>query len=314
VRPPLVSILAALAIVVVAVLATHAADVHHIHGLAIDRGNPETLYVATHTGLVRLAPGAEPAWIGEQRFDLMGFTAHPSDPNVVWASGHPDTATYRREGVANLGLLASRDGGRTWQSVALRGQVDFHALAWSPRDGGTLYGWSVAAEPGLYRIATKTWAATRVDTPGLGDVLALSASADANGPLLAGTIGGLRISRDGGQTWARVRGFPPAAATAVAHHPSDAQVVYAYAHGTIPGRGRGGDASTRSAGLVRSRDGGETWESTGFSAGPETPVIAIALGPDDRVAVATTAADVLVSRDGGRTWGKRLERGRVTAR
>ena len=51
--------------------------VHHIHGLAVDPREPETLLVATHTGLVRLGPQARLEWVGEQRFDLMGFTAEP---------------------------------------------------------------------------------------------------------------------------------------------------------------------------------------------------------------------------------------------
>lgn len=116
------------------------AEIHHIHGLAIDRQNPEILYVATHTGLVRLRPGSLPEWVGEQRFDLMGFTAHPSEASLVYASGHPDVPIYSRERTGNLGLLVSRDGGSTWQSVALKGRADLHALAYSPRNGGHLYG------------------------------------------------------------------------------------------------------------------------------------------------------------------------------
>src|SRR5918992_3247298 len=94
-------------------------EIHHIHGLAIDRQDPEVVYIATHTGLVRLRPNAAAEWIGEQRFDLMGFTAHPQNADVVYASGHPDLQTYAREKVGNLGLLVSRDRGKTWQSVAL---------------------------------------------------------------------------------------------------------------------------------------------------------------------------------------------------
>lgn len=48
---------------------------HHVHGLALDRAEPEVLYIATHTGLVRVQPNAAPEWVGGQRFDLMGFTA-----------------------------------------------------------------------------------------------------------------------------------------------------------------------------------------------------------------------------------------------
>ncbi len=92
----------------------------------------------------------------------MGFSADPRQANVVYASGHPDLETYHREKAANLGLLLSRDGGRTWSAVALRGDADFHALAFSPREGGQVYGWSVAGQIGLYRIGLQGWKVERL--------------------------------------------------------------------------------------------------------------------------------------------------------
>ena len=62
---------------------------------------------------------------------------------------------------------------------------------------------------------------------------------------------------------------------------------------------------------MRSGDAGVTWKPLGFVSGAETPVIALAAGPGERVAVATTAADLLRSTDGGRSWQKVLDRGRA---
>ena len=274
--------------------------IHHIHGLALDRKDPEIIYVATHTGLVKLAPRATPEWLGSHRFDLMGFTAHPGDANVMYASGHPDLATYRQEGVGNLGLLISHDGGRTWRSVALKGEADFHALALSPRDGGELYGWSVAGRVGLYRISTKTRASERLNPRGLSEVMALAASPDGSGILLAGTASGLLVSRDRGSIWS-LTGFPHRApVTAVAYHVSDPARVYAY-------------ADRAGAGLAGSRDAGKTWQPTGFFAGQGTPAVALAVGPGGHVAVATAGADVTRSRDAGRTWETVVRRGRPVA-
>lgn len=277
------------------------AEVHHIHGLAVDRRNPEIVYVATHTGLVRLQPDGAPEWVGSHRFDLMGFTADPRDPHVVYASGHPDLPTYRQEGVGNLGLLVSRDGGRTWQAVALKGDADFHALTYTPRDGGQLYGWSAAGLTGLHRISVATWKAERLAARGLSSVTSLAASPDPAGPLLAGTTTGLLRSRDGGGTWERVAAIPAEAPVfAVGYHLSDARVVYAYVRRS-------------DLGLVRSGDGGATWERTGLAFDAETPVVVLAVGPASHVVVATARADVLRSRDGGRTWQPMLERGRPVA-
>ena len=149
-------------------------EVHHIHGLAFDPRDPTALLAATHTGLARIRPGANPEWVGGIRFDLMGFTVPPAELGTLYASGHPDLATYRRDGHGNLGLLVSRDGGRTWEGVALKGHADFHALTYSPDGGGELFGWSVAGQTGLFRISTRTWAAERLLAQGLTDVLALA--------------------------------------------------------------------------------------------------------------------------------------------
>ena len=275
------------------------AEVHHIHGLAIGRRNPEVVYVATHTGLVRIQPKAAPEWVGSHRHDLMGFTAHPHEPNLVYASGHPDAATYRQLQTGNLGLLVSRDGGKTWQSVALKGDADFHALAYTPRNGGQLYGWSVAGETGLHRISTTSWKVERLRAEGLSNVWSLAASPEPAGPLLAGTKSGLMVSRDAGSNWSRVTKGIRAnmTVTAVSFHTSDPTVVYAY-------------MASADRGLMRSRDGGATWESAGYVGDPRAPVVVLAVGPGEHVALAATNSNVLRSSDGGRSWQPILERGR----
>ena len=303
--PKIIAAVLAVVTLVSAAAAQPAADrveIHHIHGLAIDSHDAGVVYVATHTGLARLKSGAAPAWVGAQRFDFMGFTTHPSTAGVMFASGHPDVPTYQRDKVGNLGLLVSRDGGRAWQSVALRGEADFHAMTYSPRDGGRLFGWSVAGERGLYRISTATWKAERLTAAGLDNVISLAASPDPRGPLLAGTASGLRVSRDGGATWTAAAGLPAGSpVTAVAYHPTDTERVYAYVH-------------KAGGGLHRSEDGGRTWKATGFTAGPETPVVALAAGHADDVAMATSAADVARSGDGGSTWIALVTRGRAVTR
>ena len=281
---------------------TASPEVHHIHGLALDRRDPDVLYVATHTGLVRVRPNGVPEWVGSHRFDLMGFTAHPREADLIYASGHPDLATYRQQGIGNLGLLVSRDGGRTWQTVAFRGEADFHALAYSPRNGGTLYGWSVAGQTGFYRISVASWSRELLQATGLANVLSLAASPDADGSLLAGTKAGLMVSRDGGDRWSPVPGVPAdMPVTAVSYHVSDSRQVYVH-------------VARSDRGLMRSRDGGATWESTSFVGDARTPVVAMAVGPADSVVLATTDSTVLRSRDAGRTWQPVLERGRPVTR
>lgn len=277
-------------------------EIHHIHGLAVDQRDPEILYIATHTGLVRVRPNMMAVWVGSHRFDLMGFTAHPSDTSLVYASGHPDVPSYQKFQTGNLGLLVSQDGGQTWQSVALKGQADFHALTYSPRNGGELYGWSVAEQTGLFRISATSWKAERLTAKGLSNVWSLAASPDGNGPLFAGTKAGLMTSQDWGGSWAPVTAIPTdTTVTAASYHTRDARIVYAY-------------VARSDRGLMRSRDGGAKWEPAGFVGDPRAPVVALAVGPGEHVVIATTGSDVLRSRDGGQTWQRVLERGRLVTK
>ena len=77
----------------------------HIHGIAVDRQDPSRLLIATHHGLFRTGPGGKAERISEVQ-DFMGFNPHPSDPDTLYASGHPAKG-------GNLGFIASTDRGRT---------------------------------------------------------------------------------------------------------------------------------------------------------------------------------------------------------
>ena len=100
----------------------------HIHGLAVDRQDPEKLLIATHHGLFRSGPDGKAELISPVQ-DFMGFTPDPSDPKTLYASGHP-------AGGGNLGFIASTDNGVTWEQVApgADGPVDFHQMTVSPAD------------------------------------------------------------------------------------------------------------------------------------------------------------------------------------
>jgi photosystem II stability/assembly factor-like uncharacterized protein len=269
-----------------------------IHGLIVDRADPEILDVATHTGLLRVRQGDQFRPVGSGRVELTSFAADSRDGNTVYAGGRADIPPPSPGGD---GLLVSRDGGRTWQPVALADRLDLRALAYSPGDGGQLFGWSVASPAGLYRIRVEIWRAERLPAQALSGVLSLAASPEKGGSLLAGTQSGLMMSGDGGLTWRPVAGLPAdAAVTAVSYHATDAHLIYAYV--ARPG-----------IGLMRSRDAGATWEAAGVVGDAQTALAAIVAGPGDHVAIASTHADVLRSRDGGRSWQWMARRGQAVA-
>jgi hypothetical protein len=99
----------------------------HVHGLGI---NPKdgSLFIATHTGLWRTAADSTRAErVGNRTQDTMGFTV--LGPDRFLGSGHPDQQQARDEGLPPLlGLVESTDGGKSWRTVSLLGEADFHVL------------------------------------------------------------------------------------------------------------------------------------------------------------------------------------------
>ena len=95
----------------------------HVHGLGVNPADG-SLYLATHTGLFRMRPGADAGGrVGDGVQDTMGFAV--AGPDRFLGSGHPDP---RDDLPPLLGLIESSDGGRSWEPVSLQGEADFHAL------------------------------------------------------------------------------------------------------------------------------------------------------------------------------------------
>jgi photosystem II stability/assembly factor-like uncharacterized protein len=274
-------------------------EFHHIHGLAVDPKDANVLFVATHVGLLRVVRDRQWEWVGEARHDYMGFTVHPREQGVVFVSGHPQGGDMPNP----MGLLASRDGGRTWRPLALRGQVDFHAMTISA-DGGTLYGWNVMGTAGLYRVTVKDGSWKQLHAGGLRDVLSLVGHPKEPESLLAGTRSGLLVSRDGGNTWtsaaSRLEGVP---VTAVAYSAKEPRRLYAY-------------AVRQDLGFITSNDTGKTWRTTGLFLGGEDAIAVLAPSPHEEqtIYMGTFNSDLRKSTNGGETWTPLAQKGTPVAR
>jgi photosystem II stability/assembly factor-like uncharacterized protein len=163
----------------------------HVHGLAVDRGDPERLLVATHHRLYAAQPDGMVDQVSPRQDDLMGFSAHPTEPDVNYASGHP-------AGGGNLGVIRSDDGGQSWALVSpgANGPVDFHQMTVSPADPSVIYG--VYGELQASRDSGKSW---EIVGPAPKGIIALAASSLEADLLYAGTERGILMSRDGGRNW-----------------------------------------------------------------------------------------------------------------
>ena len=66
----------------------------------------------------------------------MGFTI--AAPDLFLGSGHPDARDLQAGTPPLLGLIRSKDAGKTWQPVSLSGEADFHVLRYL---GNRIYGY-----------------------------------------------------------------------------------------------------------------------------------------------------------------------------
>lgn len=247
----------------------------HIHGLAFDRADPSSVLVATHHGLMKAAPDGTVTPVSDSRDDFMGFTPHPTDPKILFASGHP-------QGGGNLGFIKSTDSGKSWQQIApgVDGPVDFHQLAASPGNPDVLYGSYGAIQAS--RDGGKTWAVAGEAPARLIDLAVSPANPDT---VYAATEDGLMVSRDAARSWQPILAGAPVTTVELT---SDG-TIYAF----VPGRG-----------LLRATETAPDFETLGEGPDPAGYILHLAVdqqSPQRMVAVTGTSA-IVVSGDAGAKW------------
>jgi len=242
----------------------------HVHGLGVNPADG-ALFVATHTGLFRAAPGERRARRVANRFqDTMGFTV--TGPDTFLGSGHPDG----REGLPPfLGLIQSTDAGRSWKPVSLLGKRDFHVLESA---GPHIYGYGSdfeSRQAGLLVSSDggRSWEERTPPEP----LLSLAIDPDKPEHVVASGDSGSYSSRDGGRGWRPLS--------------DDA--------GLLTWTGSGGlflvglDGS-----VVRAGEGGRIWKPSGVIGGQPAAFD----NAGDELYVALHDGSIKRSRDGGRTW------------
>lgn len=237
----------------------------HVHGLGLTPSGDGVL-IAAHNGLFRAPVGGGAAvQVSAEQQDFMGFTV--ASPERLVASGHPAPG---QDLPPALGLIESRDGGRTWQSVSLLGEVDFHVLRAA---GERVYGFDGASGRLLASAdGGRTWQERPVPAP----IFDLAIAPGDPQRLIAATEAGLVASRDGGRSW-NLAGD----AVGLLAWPSSAQLLVVDEQGQILSGAPGGRLSRRGA-------------------LPELPVTFMAA--QNGVYAALADGSVLRSADGGASW------------
>ena len=165
----------------------------HVHGLTVDRGDSNRVYLATHDGLFAVQNGTDLQRVGGSRDDFMGFSPHPTDPSILFSSGHP-------KGGGNIGFQRSNNGGESWNKISNgnpAGPADFHAMMVHPANPNHVYGW--------YKLRVhrsldggKTWTILSKQPP---EVLSFAGDPRNENVVYLGTIGDLLMSADKGESW-----------------------------------------------------------------------------------------------------------------
>lgn len=259
---------------------------NHVHGLAVNPDNPQVIYVASHNGLLKRSETGEWFWMEpeKERADYMGFTAHPTDSNRFYASGHPPTG-------GNLGFQITENQGQDWKQISMPG-VDFHALAVAPSNPNVFYGWAVSGEQGLFTSTDggKIWTQPRL--VGLGDA-PFSLAVDPRNPehVFATTRTRLYESKNGGNDWTLVSSTQDTPIVGLALlEEGDSTVMYGYR------------LLESAPGLYRGADGGKTWEQLGT--GTKGTILYLAIAPSNPQTMYAVNENntVFQSQDSGKSW------------
>ena len=200
--------------------------------------------------------------------------------------------------VADAGIVRIVEAEGRWAAARVRSPRAAQCLAVDPRRRETLYLGTRGEGAWKSEDAGRTWSRLGVAAT---DVYFVAVSPADGGVYLGSEPSGLFVSRDGGASWRELEAltslpsapswsFPPRPWTshvsAIAPHPRDASVLL---------------VGIELGGLMRSDDGGASWQD--HRPGAQRDVHALAWHPDgDDRAYQSAGGGATRSRDVGRTW------------
>jgi hypothetical protein len=201
----------------------------HIHGLGVNPGDG-ALYAGTHYGVYRLASERDPELVGDVVQDFMGFTV--AGPDHFLGSGHPGEED--RDHPPNLGLIESTNSGKSWTSLSMNGEADFHSLDYRH---GIVYGLDSGSRTLMVSADKRTW-----DGRAAISAVDIAVSPENPNEILATTADGLARSFDQGKSFAPVGTQPP---MVLLSWPDEGPVIAVDPTGTV----------------YASEDSGTTWQA-----------------------------------------------------
>jgi photosystem II stability/assembly factor-like uncharacterized protein len=303
--------------------------------IAIDPQNSCTLYAASTSGLgirksIDRAATWKPSSVGLRGLTVNAFAVDPQDTSRIYAVTYagvfkttnsgaswteansglpvdellplslaidPQNPGTLYVGMVGRGIFKSTDGAANWSYSGLGGNLNLdQSLVVDPRNSGTVY---AAGFSGGFKSTDggATW-----EPKHFGGSLVAIDPRDSSTLYAADIWDGRTLfkSKDAGETWSPLATPPGFAALAeeapdisvLLVDPQDRQTIYA-----------GGLFS----GLIKSKDGGDSWEAVNFGmpsvfVDRSSSVTALAIDPRSNTIYAASGSVMLKSTDGAVTW------------
>lgn len=254
-----------------------------IEAIALEPGNPSTMYVGPGAGNVWKTTNNGITWTPifehESAFAVGDIAVAPSDPDVVWIGSGEVQPRHSGPSFAGTGVFKSTDAGATWTHMGLDDTHHIGRVAIHPTNPDVVVvaamGHFRSANPdrGVFRttdggaswartmfVSDETGAIDLAMQPGQPDVLLawtwhLTVAAES------GPESGLHRSTDGGATWTRVTaGLPsgPMGRASVEFATSEPSVAYIFLDNWAPVDGPENRRITGGE-VYRSDDAGLSW-------------------------------------------------------
>ena len=268
-----------------------------IQALAVLPGEPRGIVAAGDTGLFASHDGgANWTRIGEAGDlpTIWSLAVDPADPLTLFAGTRP-AAVYR-----------SRDGGRSWKQLDIAvatecsiGQAFVTSVLVDPADRRSV--WVGVEIDGVFHSLdggdTWTKVVNGLNDPDVHD-MAIASSRPTR--VFVSTNGELFWSDDQGEAWTPIgvrAKWPLPYARGVAVKTDDPRVLFA---------GCGQTTTGETGGVLRSSDGGQTWQDLPLPVRPNATMWGLATHPADanRVVAWSLFGEVYLTEDAGESWRK----------
>ena len=266
-------------------------ELDHIHGMSYS-ADGNKLFFASHDGLRIYAQGQ---WIqpAGEKHDYMGFSM-VSDG--FYSSGHPAPGSSKKN---PFGIVKSVDEGRSFESLALYGEVDFHGMSVG-YESHAIYVFNPEANSAMKSIGlhysvdeANSW--TQSAMIGLeGKPMALAVHPTEKAIVAVGTDQGVFVSEDFGQQFKKIT---PAMQVSALHFNVGGKLLAA--------------GMENQAVLTRMDLDGNHAEKFRIPSMTQDAIAFIAQNPlnESELTIMTFGNDAYYSSDNGDTWTKIIDKG-----